>query len=101
MNLINQMRTFEHLDFLIRSKSTGTPKQLASRLEISERKVFRLLSELKDMGFPISYDQRRQSYLYSKKVKINFQIIISDKDLLKIKAGFSPSLKTNVPSGSL
>lgn len=87
MNLINQMRTFEHLDFLIRSKSTGTPKQLASRLEISERKVFRLLSDLKEMGLPISYDTGRQSYLYLQDVKINFQIIISNKDLVKIKAG--------------
>jgi len=62
-----------HLDFLEKVEfikelaekgSTGTPTQLAKRLNISERSLYRIISSLKSMGHAISYSRCQQSYCY-------------------------------------
>ena len=35
MNLLTQIRRLERLDQLIRMKATGTPKELAKRMQVS------------------------------------------------------------------
>ena len=87
MKLMAQMRFLEHIDFLIRTKATGTPKDFSKRLNISERKLFRIISDLKSEGFPIAYCKARQCYYYEEEVKINFEISIQNKALLRIKGG--------------
>ncbi|MDF2191992.1 HTH domain-containing protein [Paraflavitalea sp. CAU 1676] len=52
------------LDRLIRIKGTGTPKQLADRLDISERTLYRLIDTMRSLGAPIAYSESRQSYYY-------------------------------------
>ena len=47
-------------------KSTGPPSDLASRFEISERSVKRIVKELRDEGTDISYSQIRRSYVTEK-----------------------------------
>ena len=64
MTFLEQIALFKRLDGLIRRKSTGTPEQLASRLEISRASVFRYINELKGVGAPIQYCKVRQSYYY-------------------------------------
>lgn len=54
------------LDKLIQRKSTGTPKDLAERLNISESTVYRLLKLLRnDMGLKIKYCHKSKSYTYN------------------------------------
>jgi hypothetical protein len=54
----------ERLDHLIHIKATGTPKQLADKLNICERGVRGYISILKDLGAPIIYCRKRNSYCY-------------------------------------
>lgn len=54
----------ERLDFLIRKKSTGTPTELARRLEMSERNLYYILGTMKMRGAPIAYCKKRKSYYY-------------------------------------
>jgi hypothetical protein len=44
-------------------KCTGTPADLAARLEIGERSVKRLVKEIRDEGTEIWYNQVRRSYV--------------------------------------
>jgi len=44
-------------------KSTGAPMDLASRFEISERTVKRIVKEIRDEGTEIWYSQSRRSYV--------------------------------------
>ena len=54
------------LDSQIRHASTGTPEELAERLEMSRSSLFELLSFLKEeMRAPIIYNRYRPSYTYS------------------------------------
>ncbi len=87
MKLIEQLRLLERLDQLIRLKATGTPKQLARRIQMSERKLYRLIQELKDLGFPIEYCKACQCYQYTEEVKLQVEIQIADEAMVKIKGG--------------
>ncbi|MCH7399021.1 HTH domain-containing protein [Belliella sp. DSM 107340] len=63
------------LDQLIRLKSTGTPKELANRLEISESTLYETISMMKQLGAPINYDKLRKSYYYQAEGKIEIKFI--------------------------
>jgi hypothetical protein len=44
-------------------KSTGSPADLAVRLDISERSVKRIVSEIRGQGKEIRYSSMRKSYV--------------------------------------
>ncbi|WP_341840001.1 HTH domain-containing protein [Chitinophaga caseinilytica] len=54
----------QRLDHLIRTKATGTPTQLARRIGVSERCLYKYLNLMKDFGAPIKFSNARQSYCY-------------------------------------
>lgn len=56
----------------MKRKATGTPKQLAQKLEISERQLYNLIDLMRDLGAPVRYSQSSQSYLYTKDVDWSF-----------------------------
>ncbi len=56
----------ERISRLAELKCTGTPAELAARLNISERSVKRLVSELRKSGRYIKYCQIRNSYVTDK-----------------------------------
>lgn len=51
-------------------KATGTPKELASRLEMSERNVYRFINILKERGVPVRYNKIKQYYEFECNVRI-------------------------------
>ena len=57
------------IDFLINHKATGTPTDLARKLNISERCVYKYITLMKDLGAPIKYAQHRNSYYYAEEGK--------------------------------
>lgn len=91
MSLYKYLNRIERLDALIRRKSTGPPKELAHKLDISERWLYKLLEELKmELDCPISYDHKHQSYVYEEQGKmiIGFQPALSEKEKRSIGGGF-------------
>ena len=42
--------------------STGSPAQLALKLDVSERTVQRMVQQLRNKGFPIKFNRFRNSY---------------------------------------
>ncbi|WP_459489886.1 hypothetical protein [Aquirufa sp. ROCK-SH2] len=58
-----------YLNKLITLKSTGTPKELAIKLSITERSWYKLKAELvNDLHWPIGYDVNQRSYVYRENV---------------------------------
>lgn len=71
MSLRTYMTRIRRLDSMIRRKSTGPPEELAEKLDISERWLYKFLRELKEeFGCPITYDSYRQSYIYEEQGKM-------------------------------
>jgi ribosomal protein S25 len=65
MKIHTQIERIKHLNSLIKREATGTPSQLAEKLNISVATVYRLIRELKDFGAPILYSKHSQSYIYT------------------------------------
>lgn len=79
--LINQIELIERIDQLIRLKSTGNPKKLAEKFEVSESSIYRLIETIKDLGAPVEYSISYRSYIYTDDV--NFLCGFFAKELSK------------------
>lgn len=49
MERIAAFRKFEKMKWLIEHCATGSPKEFASKMEVSERTLFRLIREVQDL----------------------------------------------------
>ena len=90
MALYNYINRIERMDTLIRRKSTGTPKELAEKLNISERWLYIFLDELRtELNCPIRYDRRKRSYVYEipGRVLIKFKSELETDELKKVSGG--------------
>lgn len=87
MSILRRLNQIERLDSLIRRKSTGSVRDLAKKLEISERNVYHLLDLMKDLGAPIYFCRSTNSYCYKSEVKFSFGFV-STKELESVKGGY-------------
>ena len=60
------------MDQLIRQKATGTPRELASKIGLSERMIYEYLDLMKQWGAEIRFCKEHQSYLYINNVKFKY-----------------------------
>ncbi len=76
MPIISFIQRIERMDYLIRTSSTGTPEQFASKLGLSRRSLFLWIEQLReDFSFPIAYDPIRQSYYYTELGSFSFGFV--------------------------
>lgn len=69
------IRIIIRIDALIVKEQTGSPKQLAVKLAITERSVYNYIAFMKkEMKAPISYNSLRVSYIYTDSCDFNFNI---------------------------
>jgi hypothetical protein len=87
MNIFDKLFLTERIDHLIRTRATGTPLELASRLNMCERHVYRIIDELRDQGLPIAYDKIQSTYYYTEPVELRFSMSVNGKKLLSISGG--------------
>lgn len=69
MSLQKQIEVIIQIDALIRSKTTGTPKELAKALNMSERNLYKIIKAMKNLGAPIKYCKKNGRFLYTKEVE--------------------------------
>ena len=66
---------FKRIDEIIQNKSSGTPAQLAARLDISESTLYEFIAVMKELGAPILYDKSAQRYYYKEDGHFNISFI--------------------------
>jgi len=92
MILFKQIELLQRIHKLIDSSRTGTPLEFSQRIRISERHLREIIDEMKDLGAPIGYSRRNETYYYSDPFEIdivcNFRRL-SEKKLTKISVGFA------------
>lgn len=76
----------ERLDYLIRTKSTGSPAELARKLNLSERCAYNYLDLLKRQGAPISYCRKRNSYYYEESGRFHFVFFKNHSEVRQLSA---------------
>lgn len=87
MKLMNEAQLVERLFCLIKRKATGDIHQLAEKLNVSIRTVYRLITEMKESGLPVKYCKKEKTYYFNEEVKYEFRITVGNEDLMKIKGG--------------
>ncbi len=87
LSIFEDLFLLQRIDHLIRTRGTGTPKDLSNRLEISECSVYRMIDKLRNMGLPVLYDKKAQTYYYDRPVKWNVEFVVGEEKLLKIQGG--------------
>jgi hypothetical protein len=81
---------FRFLDSLIRKRATGSPKELAQRLGITERAWHKIRDELvNDLNLPLAYDPVRKTYYYTEEGQFifGFQRKLTTDDMEKLDGG--------------
>ena len=76
MIYLEKMHTLERLHTLIARRGTGRRKDLAGRLGVSERTVYRLLGALEGLGASIAYDQEHGTYYYTHNFALRIRITL-------------------------
>jgi len=87
MNSIKNLERLQRLHLLIENERTGTPKELALRMHISERLIYNLIEQLKDYDAGICYDRSRKTYYYCDdfQLQVNISVLIrSNNETTKI-----------------
>lgn len=70
--MLKQIQRIERLHQLLKLKATGSPKDCAGKLEISERQLYNTLELMKALGAPIYFNIAIGSYCYEYEVKCSF-----------------------------
>ena len=71
------IRIIIRLNELIAAEQTGSPKELASKLNISIRSIYNYIAFMKkEMGAPIIYNFQRLSYVYEEECEFNFNAVV-------------------------
>lgn len=68
------IRIIIRLHELIEAELTGSPKDLSTKLNISERTVYNYLEFMKvELNAPITYNSQKRNYCYERKCKLWFK----------------------------
>jgi predicted DNA-binding transcriptional regulator YafY len=67
---------FKRIDEIIKTKSSGTPSQLAAKLDISESTLYEFIAVMKELGAPILYDKIAQRYYYQNDGKFTISFVL-------------------------
>ncbi len=62
MKFIEKKEKFDFMLQQIKSENTGTPVEFCRKLCVSERTLFRMLADAREMGHQISYCSQRKTY---------------------------------------
>ena len=80
MNIINDISKLKQLDRLLRFSATGSPDDLAKKLNVSRATIFRTIALLKkEFDAPIYFDRSANSYCYEYPGKLVIQFV-EEKD---------------------
>lgn len=72
MSFAERVEYVKRLHALIRRNGTGTPEQLASRLEKSRATIYRHLDDLRSLGAEIGYCKKTKTYYYEQPFELPF-----------------------------
>jgi len=90
MSLRKYLERLKLTDSLIRKRGTGNSASLAKKLDLSRASVYKLIQEMKEEGFPISYCHTDKTYFYNEEGKMVgelFEREISKEEMKKIGGG--------------
>ena len=97
--IVEKKELMERVHLLIKRRATGTPDELAERLQVSRATVHRIMETMKGLGAPILYNFLNQTYEYEHPVDFFFGFInktdLQEIDGREINGGFGGLKRLN------
>jgi len=91
MAFLKYFQRVRRIDDLIDRKATGTPDELARKVNLSRSVLMEYLREMKEIGFPVKFCRNRNSYYYDGPFEIgNYKVfgkVLSKEDQRKVEGG--------------
>jgi len=87
MTFQERLLKLDRLHHLLRRKGTGSPAELAQRLNVCERTVYKLLEDLRNLDAPIAYCRQRCTYYYEYDVVLQIVPLDSNDASKSVKGG--------------
>ncbi|WP_308991820.1 HTH domain-containing protein [Mariniflexile litorale] len=97
MKNLKNLERLQQLHQRISQENTGAPKELADYMNISERSLYKLMEQLKDLTAPISYNRLTNTYYYDGDFELQVNISVtalSNNEIIQVFGG-SYFLKKN------
>ena len=94
MKTLKQINRLKKMHQLVKVTNTGTPKEFAKKLNISESQLYNILEDLKEKGFPIQYSRSLKSYVYNDycELEVLFSVkLLTQHDKINIAGGSIPN----------
>ncbi len=91
MKTIKQIERLRKIHQYIKVANTGTPKEFAIKLNISESQLYNILEDLKIKGFPIVYSRSEKTYLYNSTCELTIQYsveLLTEQEKINIAGGY-------------
>jgi transcriptional antiterminator len=98
MKNLKTLERLQQLHDLIEKENTGTPKELACLMQISECSVHLLIEQLKDYNADICYSRSSKTYRYCNDFELNVSIsvnVLTNNEVTQIFGG-SYFMKSNL-----
>lgn len=76
---VKTLERLQYLHSLIKKENTGTPDEIAFRMNISKRMVFNLIENLREFDASIIYDRHRKTYYYESEFSLQINLTITVK----------------------
>ncbi len=76
---LQHIELIDRIDQLIRLQATGTPQELATKLDISKTKLYRIINIMKALKAPLEYDLTKQSFIYAETVRFTVGFFSKEK----------------------
>jgi hypothetical protein len=90
MKNLKTLERLQQLHNLISNENTGTPKNLAKLMNISERRIHHLIEDLKEMNAPINYSRKTRTYRYEESFDLKVTIsvtVLNNNEVTQIFGG--------------
>lgn len=101
MHRIKELERLQQLHTLVKNECTGTPMQIAKRMQTSERSIYRLIEKLKDLDAAICFDRKHNTYYYREDFDLEVSITvkaISKNNTVKLYGGTFFQKNTTLPT---
>jgi len=85
MALLKHVKRLKYIDYMIKRKTTGDLEHFAKKNGLSKRAMTDVLSEMKELGFPIKYDRVRHTYYYDEAGEMVKNLFIKDGQILSME----------------
>lgn len=82
MAILKHVRRLIYIDNLIKRKATGNLENFAAKNSLCKRAMTDVLNEMKELGFPIKYDRKRNTYYYNEEGEMVKDLFIKNGQIL-------------------